>query len=208
MNVIAVDWVYGSTGAYPSAVENVTQLALSISQFISKLLVSYCAFPVEGGAWLENAISANNPENCSQLAVYRSWMSRLFIPEQVLCSTKEISFLILSQSRFGHGTLGVFIFHFLLSFDIFWKNIPVISCFFSLGQTWRMLWVFSVSCFSRPSISAQKFCQGSWRTWAILYLLWASDVLSSSWKSPDVSQLICAQHSWTTRSNEGDTPLC
>ncbi|XP_074963134.1 phospholipase A1 member A isoform X5 [Phalacrocorax aristotelis] len=38
VNVIAVDWVYGSTGAYPSAVENVTQLALSISQFISKLL--------------------------------------------------------------------------------------------------------------------------------------------------------------------------
>lgn len=46
--MIAVDWVYGSTGAYPSAVENVTQLALSISQFISKLLVSYCAFPVGG----------------------------------------------------------------------------------------------------------------------------------------------------------------
>ncbi|XP_029875427.1 phospholipase A1 member A isoform X2 [Aquila chrysaetos chrysaetos] len=38
VNVIAVDWVYGSTGAYPSAVENVTQLALSISQFISRLL--------------------------------------------------------------------------------------------------------------------------------------------------------------------------
>ncbi|XP_009902349.1 phospholipase A1 member A [Dryobates pubescens] len=38
VNVIAVDWVYGSTAAYPSAVENVTQLALSISQFISKLL--------------------------------------------------------------------------------------------------------------------------------------------------------------------------
>ncbi|NXV77232.1 PLA1A Phospholipase, partial [Atlantisia rogersi] len=38
VNVIAVDWVYGSTGAYPTAVENVTQLALSISQFISKLL--------------------------------------------------------------------------------------------------------------------------------------------------------------------------
>ncbi|KAF4804937.1 Phospholipase A1 member A [Turdus rufiventris] len=38
VNVIAVDWVYGSTGAYPSAVENVTQLALTISQFISKLL--------------------------------------------------------------------------------------------------------------------------------------------------------------------------
>ncbi|KAM6097528.1 phospholipase A1 member A isoform 2-T2 [Chlamydotis macqueenii] len=38
VNIIAVDWVYGSTGAYPSAVENVTQLALSISQFISKLL--------------------------------------------------------------------------------------------------------------------------------------------------------------------------
>ncbi|PKU38867.1 phospholipase a1 member hypothetical protein [Limosa lapponica baueri] len=38
VNVIAVDWVYGSTGAYPSAVENVTELALFISQFISKLL--------------------------------------------------------------------------------------------------------------------------------------------------------------------------
>ncbi|XP_008934677.1 PREDICTED: phospholipase A1 member A isoform X2 [Merops nubicus] len=38
VNVIAVDWVYGSTGAYPSAVENVTPVALSISEFISKLL--------------------------------------------------------------------------------------------------------------------------------------------------------------------------
>ncbi|XP_041887668.1 phospholipase A1 member A isoform X1 [Corvus kubaryi] len=38
VNVIAVDWVYGSTGAYASAVENVTRLALVISQFISKLL--------------------------------------------------------------------------------------------------------------------------------------------------------------------------
>ncbi|XP_039573917.1 phospholipase A1 member A isoform X3 [Passer montanus] len=38
VNVVAVDWIYGSTGAYPSAVENVTQLALAISQFISKLL--------------------------------------------------------------------------------------------------------------------------------------------------------------------------
>ncbi|KFQ14486.1 Phospholipase A1 member A, partial [Leptosomus discolor] len=38
VNVIAVDWVYGSTGTYASAVENVTQLALSISQFVSKLL--------------------------------------------------------------------------------------------------------------------------------------------------------------------------
>ncbi|NWJ00477.1 PLA1A Phospholipase, partial [Crypturellus undulatus] len=37
-NVIAVDWIYGSTGTYPSAVENVTQLALSISHFINKLL--------------------------------------------------------------------------------------------------------------------------------------------------------------------------
>ncbi|KAK2540964.1 Pla1a, partial [Columba guinea] len=38
VNVIAVDWVYGSTGAYASAVENVPELAISISQFISKLL--------------------------------------------------------------------------------------------------------------------------------------------------------------------------
>lgn len=46
VNVIVVDWVHGSTGAYYSAVDNVTQLALSISRFISKLLVSSCAFPV------------------------------------------------------------------------------------------------------------------------------------------------------------------
>lgn len=38
-NVIAVDWVYGSTGAYFSAVENVVKLALEISRFLSKLLV-------------------------------------------------------------------------------------------------------------------------------------------------------------------------
>lgn len=37
--MIAVDWVYGSTGAYFSAVENVVKLALEISRFLSKLLV-------------------------------------------------------------------------------------------------------------------------------------------------------------------------
>ncbi|KAK2495612.1 hypothetical protein MC885_014335 [Smutsia gigantea] len=38
-NVIAVDWVYGSTGAYFSAVENVVKLALEISRFLRKLLM-------------------------------------------------------------------------------------------------------------------------------------------------------------------------
>lgn len=38
-NVIAVDWVYGSTGAYYSAVENVVKLGLQISSFLRKLLV-------------------------------------------------------------------------------------------------------------------------------------------------------------------------
>ncbi|KAM5281119.1 phospholipase A1 member A [Ctenodactylus gundi] len=37
-NVIAVDWVYGSTGAYFSAVDNVVKLSLEISRFLSKLL--------------------------------------------------------------------------------------------------------------------------------------------------------------------------
>uniref|UniRef100_A0A8C2NEJ1 Phospholipase A1 member A n=1 Tax=Capra hircus TaxID=9925 RepID=A0A8C2NEJ1_CAPHI len=37
-NVIAVDWVYGSTGAYFSAVENVIKLGLEISRFLRKLL--------------------------------------------------------------------------------------------------------------------------------------------------------------------------
>lgn len=37
-NVIAVDWVYGSTGVYYSAVENVVKLSLEISRFLSKLL--------------------------------------------------------------------------------------------------------------------------------------------------------------------------
>lgn len=40
--MIAVDWVHGATGAYNSAVENVTQVALFITSFISKLLVSSC----------------------------------------------------------------------------------------------------------------------------------------------------------------------
>ncbi|KAG8522009.1 Phospholipase A1 member A, partial [Galemys pyrenaicus] len=38
-NVIAVDWVYGSTAAYFSAVENVVKLGLEISSFLNKLLV-------------------------------------------------------------------------------------------------------------------------------------------------------------------------
>lgn len=38
-NVIAVDWVYGSTAVYFSAVENVVKLSLEISRFLSKLLV-------------------------------------------------------------------------------------------------------------------------------------------------------------------------
>nr|XP_056704339.1 phospholipase A1 member A [Euleptes europaea] len=37
-NVIAVDWVHGSTASYNTAVENVTKLALEISTFIHKLL--------------------------------------------------------------------------------------------------------------------------------------------------------------------------
>ncbi|GAB1300269.1 Phospholipase A1 member A [Apodemus speciosus] len=37
-NVIAVDWVYGSTGVYYSAVDNVVKLSLEISRFLSKLL--------------------------------------------------------------------------------------------------------------------------------------------------------------------------
>uniref|UniRef100_A0A8C9A035 Phospholipase A1 member A n=1 Tax=Prolemur simus TaxID=1328070 RepID=A0A8C9A035_PROSS len=37
-NVIAVDWVYGSTGIYFSAVENVVKLSLEISRFLRKLL--------------------------------------------------------------------------------------------------------------------------------------------------------------------------
>lgn len=37
--MIAVDWVYGSTGMYFSAVENVVKLSLEISRFLSKLLV-------------------------------------------------------------------------------------------------------------------------------------------------------------------------
>ncbi|XP_025048608.1 phospholipase A1 member A isoform X2 [Alligator sinensis] len=38
VNVIAVDWVYGATAAYPTAVENVTKLALEIFHLIKKLL--------------------------------------------------------------------------------------------------------------------------------------------------------------------------
>uniref|UniRef100_A0A670JNU2 Phospholipase A1 member A n=1 Tax=Podarcis muralis TaxID=64176 RepID=A0A670JNU2_PODMU len=37
-NVIAVDWVHGSTAAYYAAVENVMKLALEIASFIRKLL--------------------------------------------------------------------------------------------------------------------------------------------------------------------------
>uniref|UniRef100_G1LKT7 Phospholipase A1 member A n=1 Tax=Ailuropoda melanoleuca TaxID=9646 RepID=G1LKT7_AILME len=37
-NVIAVDWVYGSTGVYFSAVGNVVKLGLEISRFLRKLL--------------------------------------------------------------------------------------------------------------------------------------------------------------------------
>ncbi|XP_060054291.1 phospholipase A1 member A isoform X3 [Erinaceus europaeus] len=39
VNVIAVDWVYGSTAVYFSAVENVVKLGLEISSFLRKLLV-------------------------------------------------------------------------------------------------------------------------------------------------------------------------
>ncbi|XP_037765488.1 phospholipase A1 member A isoform X1 [Chelonia mydas] len=39
VNVVAVDWVYGATRNYPGAVENVMELSIEISRFISKLLV-------------------------------------------------------------------------------------------------------------------------------------------------------------------------
>ncbi|XP_055116231.1 phospholipase A1 member A isoform X2 [Symphalangus syndactylus] len=38
-NVIAVDWIYGSTGVYFSAVKNVIKLSLEISLFLNKLLM-------------------------------------------------------------------------------------------------------------------------------------------------------------------------
>ncbi|ELV11122.1 Phospholipase A1 member A, partial [Tupaia chinensis] len=38
-NVVAVDWVYGSTAVYFSAVDNVVKLSLEISRFLHKLLV-------------------------------------------------------------------------------------------------------------------------------------------------------------------------
>ncbi|XP_053151863.1 phospholipase A1 member A isoform X2 [Hemicordylus capensis] len=37
-NVIAIDWVHGATAAYPTAVQNVTMLALEILSFLYKLL--------------------------------------------------------------------------------------------------------------------------------------------------------------------------
>lgn len=49
-NVIAVDWVYGSTGVYFSAVENVVKLGLEISRFLRKLLVG--AEGLGGEFWL------------------------------------------------------------------------------------------------------------------------------------------------------------
>lgn len=48
-NVIAVDWVYGSTGVYFSAVENVVKLGLEISRFLSKLLVGIEELRVSSG---------------------------------------------------------------------------------------------------------------------------------------------------------------
>lgn len=48
-NVIAVDWVYGSTGVYFSAVENVVKLGLEISRFLRKLLVGVEELRVSSG---------------------------------------------------------------------------------------------------------------------------------------------------------------
>lgn len=119
VNVIAVDWVYGSTGAYPSAVENVTQLALSISQFISKLLVSYCVLPVVGTIAREHCLCKQPREllttcclqELNKQAFYLAW-----------CSTKEISVLLFSQSRLEHATL----FLLSLEFSLFLEKHP--SC--------------------------------------------------------------------------------
>lgn len=47
--MIAVDWVYGSTGAYFSAVENVIKLGLEISRFLRKLLVGVEDLRVSSG---------------------------------------------------------------------------------------------------------------------------------------------------------------
>lgn len=47
--MIAVDWVYGSTAAYFSAVENVIKLGLEISRFLRKLLVGVEELRVSSG---------------------------------------------------------------------------------------------------------------------------------------------------------------
>lgn len=50
--MIAVDWVYGATAAYSTAVENVTKLALEIFHLIEKLLVGVNAI-LGWRAWQE-----------------------------------------------------------------------------------------------------------------------------------------------------------
>lgn len=141
VNVIAVDWVYGSTGAYPSAVQNVTRLALAISQFISKLLVSYCAFPVQG-AW---------PGNCSQPVVFRCWTSGFFYSRFFFFPS------------FSPGLSMPSFFFFLLSFDIFWKKNPSCQLPLQLRTNLKPALGFLRSIFTGQSSPAQKFCPGSWR---------------------------------------------
>ncbi|KAB1283099.1 Phospholipase A1 member A [Camelus dromedarius] len=59
-NVVAVDWVYGSTGVYFSAVENVVKLGLEISRFLSKLLVGVEELRVSSGClWGRGALGVS-----------------------------------------------------------------------------------------------------------------------------------------------------
>ncbi|KAJ6658347.1 hypothetical protein lerEdw1_020619 [Lerista edwardsae] len=75
VNVIAVDWVNGATAAYPTAVENVTKLALEISSIIRKLLISWFC------------IAQQSP----QMAVFHTpniFLLHLIDPKPVSCISK------------------------------------------------------------------------------------------------------------------------
>lgn len=196
--MIVVDWVHGSTGAYYSAVDNVTQLALSISHFISKLLVRSCAFPVGKHGHRIPLMQTIRRVAPNLLSPGAGQVNSLFQSEHCVV-LKIFFFFTFPLSLSPAFTMPLFFFFFLI-LGFYGKTSQLSAASPAQGEPDGCLGLSQV-CASLGSLLLQPFFFFFFQKaegvgfGAILYLLWVSDTLPSSWKSPAVPYFAHAQHS-------------